>query len=156
MVVVAGGDRGDGGVEISDDGPLQVLRLHSFAGPAASRGAVVAEGAAHSVIGAGALQQRVNLLGRGLRATEPQLEHTAHRRRQVLVFQLALDRLAVKLRHSAALLLQPGQQTRDLIDAGDGAVRELSELGVDLAVLPLARSAAPLQRTDYRHRNRAR
>ena len=56
MLIVAGGDRGDGGVEIGNRGPFQVLRLQSFAGPAAGGGAVVAEGAAHAVVGAGALQ----------------------------------------------------------------------------------------------------
>ena len=30
LLVIAGGDRGDGGVEILDDGALQVLRLKSF------------------------------------------------------------------------------------------------------------------------------
>ena len=56
MLVVAGRDCGDRRVEIFDSGTLQVLRLETFAGPAAGGGAVIAEGTAHAIVGAGALR----------------------------------------------------------------------------------------------------
>ena len=132
MLVVAGGDRGDGGVEICNDGPFQVLRLQSLAGPTAGGGAVIAEGTTYTIVGAGTLQQRVDLLDRGLCTPKPQFEHPPHRTRQALAFQLALDRPAVELLHRAALLLQPGQQSGDLIDPGDGTAGEIAKLSIDL------------------------
>ena len=83
MLIVAGGDGGDGGVEIGHrTGRFKFCGCSPSPDQRPVAGAVVAEGAAHSIVGADALQQRVNLLDRGLRAAEPQLEHTTHRRRQ--------------------------------------------------------------------------
>ena len=48
-------------------------------------GAVIAECAAHSIIGAGASKQRIDLLDGSLRAAEPQLKHPPHRRRQIFL-----------------------------------------------------------------------
>ena len=82
MRVVAGHDRSDRGVEILRLRPLEVLRLIALPGPAAGRRAVILESAADAVVGAGARQQGVDLLDRGLGAAEPQLQHAAHRRAQ--------------------------------------------------------------------------
>ena len=56
MGVVAGGDRGDCGVEISYDGSLQILRLEAFASPTASGRAMIAESTSHTIISAGSRQ----------------------------------------------------------------------------------------------------
>ena len=94
---------------------------------------MIAEGAANAVILAGTGQQCIDLFHRRLRAAEPKLEHPLHRRRQFLSpLQLPLDCGLVELLQGAAVLLQPCQQLRDLVDLGDGAAGELDEFGVDL------------------------
>ena len=133
MRVITGGDRNDGSVEIFDDRTFQVLRLKTFTAPASSRCAVIAEGAADAVVLTGTGKQCVNLFHRRLRAAEPELEHALHRRRQFLCsLQLPLDRGLVKLLKGTAVLLQPRQQLRDLVDLSDSAASELGELGIDL------------------------
>ena len=135
--VVAGHDRCDRGVEIFHLRPLEVLRLIALPGPAAGRCAVVLERAADAVVGAGARQQGVDLLDRGLRATGTKLQHATHWGREILVFEQLLDGLAVEARRFAALRLQPVFHLLDLVDRLDGAVGDLGQLGVDLGACGL-------------------
>ena len=107
VLIIAGRYRGDGGVNILDDRTLQVLRLVSFTGPAASGCAVVAKCAAHTMIRTGATKQRIDLLDGGLRAAEAKLQHPPYRRWQIFRFKLPLDRLTIELFRRAALILQP-------------------------------------------------
>jgi hypothetical protein len=132
VLVVAGRDRGDGGVNILGDRTLQVLRLETFTGPAARGCAVIAKRAAHTMIRTGATKQRIDLLDGGLRTAETKLEHAPHRRRQIFLLELPLDRLAVELLRRAVMVVQPLQQPRDLVDPGDRAAGDLGKFGVDL------------------------
>ncbi len=94
---------------------------------------MITEGAANAVILAGTGKQCINLFHCRLRAAEPKLERALHRRGQFLSpLQLPLDCGLVELLKGAAVLLQPCQQLRDLVDLGDSAVGELDEFGVDL------------------------
>jgi hypothetical protein len=60
-----------------------------------------------------------------LGTTESELEHPLHLRRQIVTLQLPLDCTLVQLLQGAALLLQPMQQPRYLVDTGNGAPSEL-------------------------------
>ena len=106
--IVAGGNCSDRRVEIVDGRALQVLRLETFAGPAAGGCAVIAEGATHAIVITGAGKQRIDLLDGSLCTAKPQLQRPLHLRRQSGIEQQLLDRLLVELLDRAALLLQPG------------------------------------------------
>ena len=91
------------------------------------------EGATHAIVVTGAGKQAVDLLDGSLRTAEPELQHAAHWRGQIVLVEQTLDGAAVELaQHLQPLRLQPLQQPGDLIDPGDGAACELGELGVDL------------------------
>jgi hypothetical protein len=107
MFVIAGRDRSNGGVNILDSRALQVLRLKPLTGPAPRGCAVIAECAAHTLIPAGAIKQRINLLDSGLCTAEAKLQHAPYRRWQIFLFKLPLDRLTLELLHGAALIPQP-------------------------------------------------
>ena len=93
---------------------------------------MITEGAAHAIVVTGAGKQGVDFLGGSLSAAEPELEHAAHWRRQLCLFEQFLNGIATERLHGAALILQPLQQPRNLVDPGDGAGGELGEFGVDL------------------------
>ena len=107
MLIIAGRNRGDGGVNILDNRTLQVLGLVSFTGPSAIGCAVIAKCAAHTMIRTGATKQRIDLLDGGLRTAEAELQYAPYRRRQIFPFKLPLDRLTVELLRCAALTPQP-------------------------------------------------
>src|SRR5262245_60174205 len=132
MLVIAGGDGINRRGKVADNGALQVLRLETFSSPAAGSGAVIAEGTTHAIVIAGAGQQSVDLLGGSLRTTEPELQHAPHGWRQLFIAEQLLDRLAIELLCRATLLLQPLQQSCDLVDSSNDTSGELSELGIDL------------------------
>src|SRR5262249_25157482 len=46
MLKIAGGDRGNGGIDVLHERPLEVLRLHAIANPATRRSPVIPESAA--------------------------------------------------------------------------------------------------------------
>ena len=102
---------------------------------------MISEGATHAIVVAGAGKQGVDFLDGSLGTAEPELEHAAHRWRQLCLFEQLLNGLAIKRLHGAALILQPLQQPRDLVDPGDGAGGELGELGVDLGCRGLCNPA---------------
>ena len=134
---------------------LQILRLKTFAGPAAGGCAVIAERAADAIVVAGARKQRVDLLHRGLRAAEPELEHAPHRRRQQLGIDSSFSIAFLSSFSRAALLLQPCQQLCELVDPGDGAAGDLGELGVDLgaAACAILRAASAKFRSTWKPRS---
>ena len=96
MLIIPGLHGGDGGINVVDDRPLQILRLESFAGPAAGRSTVVTERAAYPIVGSHSPQQCVNLLHGGLGAAEPQLQRSTNGRGQILFLQQPLDCCAVQ------------------------------------------------------------
>ena len=58
--------------------------------------------------------------------------------------------------HRAALLLQPGLQPRDLVDAGDGAAGDLGKLGIDLGRCGLCNPARSFGKLPIDTESRAR
>ena len=131
--IIAGGNGSDRRIEILDGRALQVLRLETFAGPAAGGCAVIAKGTANTIVIAGTGEQRIDLLDCCLSAAEAQLQRPLHLWRQISgsssSFSIAF---LSSFFNRAALLLQPLQQPRDLVDTGDGAASDLGELRIDL------------------------
>ena len=107
---------------------------------------MVTKRTANAIIIAGTGEQCIDLLDCSLRAAEPQLQHALH--------LLAADRrlargsCSIAFRSSfcsrAALLLQPLQQPRNLVDPGDGAAGDLGELLIDLRRCSLCNLACSL------------
>src|SRR6516164_6159920 len=75
MLVIAGCNRRDCCVEIIDNGTLQVLRLKSFASPAAGCRTVETECVADAIISAGTSEECINLLDRRLCPTKTGLKN---------------------------------------------------------------------------------
>src|SRR5262249_58628272 len=132
VLIVPGCDGGDCFVEIVNNRTFQVLSLKSFATKAPGGRAVIAKGAADTIVSAGTSKQGVNLLDCCLRTAEPKFEHTLDLWRQVIFLQLPLNRFPIEALQIAALTLQPRHQLRHLIDGGDIAVGDLRDLSVDL------------------------
>ena len=155
MLIVAGRDCGDRGIEIFDNGALQILRLKTFAGPAPGRCSVKPEGAADTIVVAGTSEQSVDLLDRRLGTAEPELEHAPHLPATDLPSRAAARSLCGRdfCRRSRARCSHL-QEPRDLVDAGDGAGGELSKLGIDLRRRRLLQSYARLRQMHDRHRSR--
>src|SRR4029077_12228618 len=76
-----------------------------------------------------------------LSAAKPELERTLYPRRQLCLFEQFLNGLAAKRLHDAALILQPLQEPRDLVDAGDGAGGEFGEFGIEFGGCGLGNTA---------------
>ena len=97
MRIIAGRDRGDGGIKILDRNAFEILRLKTLPGPAAGAGATIAKGAADAVVVAGAGQQRVELLGGRLSAVKSKRQRLTHWHSEpVGVLEQLLDYLAVE------------------------------------------------------------
>ncbi|MBR1151710.1 hypothetical protein [Bradyrhizobium sp. JYMT SZCCT0428] len=64
---------------------------------------MIIERAANAIIGAGARQQRIDLLDRGLCPAEPEFEGVTHRDRKLVLFEQLLNRPALKRGYRAAL-----------------------------------------------------
>ena len=91
MLIVAGRNRGDRGVEILDHRTLEVLRLKTFTSPAPGRCAVIAEGATDAIVVAGARQQGIELLDGGLCAAGPKFQNAMHWRRKLVIPEQLLN-----------------------------------------------------------------
>ena len=153
--VVAGADRGDRCLDILGLRPLQVLRLKIVAGPSSGAGAVIAQQTAGSAISAAAREQRVDLLGGGLRhrsgAARARAGPVPAARRPASLSTCFLSRLATL----QSCVLEPGLQARNLVHPGDGATSNFGELSIDLRSGSPGNSARRLQPARDRHRSRA-
>ena len=90
------------------------------------------QGAADTAVGAGALQQRADLLDGGLTAILAELERALHFRRQLGVFEQRRHGFLLQVFDGTAVLLQPRLQFGDLIDGGNSAAGDFGELAIDL------------------------
>ena len=141
MLVIAGRNGINRRGKVIDNGTLQVLRLKTFSGPTACGSPVISESATHAIVGTSAGEQGIDFLSGSLSAAKPELERTLYPRRQLCLFEQFLNGLAAKRLHDAALILQPLQEPRDLVNSGDGAGGELGEFGVDFGCRSLCNSA---------------
>src|SRR5262245_32246094 len=132
MRVVAGSNSSDRRLDIVDGRPFQVLRLETFASPAAGRGAVITKRTSDAAIVSGTGQQSVDLLYCCLRTAQAELQNALHLGWQLGIKQQFLDPLLVEFADRTTLLLQPRSQPRDLINSGDGAFGDLRDFRVDL------------------------
>src|SRR6516225_3174613 len=99
------------------------------------------EAAAHTIIRSGAEQHSIELLDGTLCTTQPELDHAVNNWRQIILFKLPLQRLAIQASGCAASAVQPVRQLCNLIDRGYGAAGELGYFSVDLGTRSLRNSA---------------
>src|SRR5262249_11688767 len=130
--IIASHHCSNGGVEVLDRRPLQILRLKSLAAPASSCCSVKSESTANPGITAGARPQCIDFFYSSLSPAEAELENAQHLRGQVRVEQQFLNCFAIKCLGRAALCCKPLLQALNLVDAGDSAAGDRSELGIDL------------------------
>src|SRR6516164_3726023 len=76
-----------------------------------------------------------------MRAALAQLQCPPYRRRQILLVQKLYDVVLIERRDDTPLTGQPGLELRQLVDAGDGAVRDVGQLGVKLGASCLGNCA---------------